>query len=162
MSYWKKSISVSHAKLWIQEMLAHLKSLSIGRAPLRLKPLRPSSGRYVLTFCFFNETDQKMIPCWFCLLSTNVCWSSTIFLTFILTTKTVGANAPSSVAFHLQLELSKITRSPKFRRWKWLLYYLKPLSLLETHEASDKKWFISLFNSKLDPEYSLLSVGVVY
>ena len=114
------------------------KSLFIGRAPLRLNPLRPSPGWHVLTLCFFNESGQKMI---LCLLSTNVCWSSTRFLTFILTTKAVGANAPSSVAFHLQLELFKITRSPKFRRWKWPLYYLKPLSLLETHNASDKKWF---------------------
>ena len=33
LTYKKKSISVSHAKLWIQEMLAHLKINNIRRRP---------------------------------------------------------------------------------------------------------------------------------
>ena len=51
-----------------------------------------------------------MILYWFCLLSTNVCWSSARFLTLIWKSKAFGAIAPSPVAFHLQLEQFKVTK----------------------------------------------------
>ena len=49
MTYWKRWISVSHAKLWIQEMLAHLKRhpiliavlLIVKCLPLEVGPRRP-------------------------------------------------------------------------------------------------------------------------
>ena len=93
----------------------------------------------------------SMILYWLLLLSTNNCKSR--LWHFIWQTKAFGANAPSSAAFHLQLELFKITKSPKLKKWKWLPHYLKPLSLLETREASHKKfnWILQFSSPHLTP-----------
>ena len=67
-------------------------------------------------------------------------------------TKAFGADAPSLVAFHLRLELFTITKGPKLKKWKWLLFYLKPLSLLEIHEAWKKfNWILQFSSPHLTP-----------
>ena len=107
-------------------LLPPLSISSAGRALM----MRASRRRGVIHYCFSP-------------LSTNI-WESRLWRLFQTKTRAFGANAPSSVAFHIQLKLFKRSQKVKTESKNsksesgWVLL-LQPLSLRNTWSYYCKK-----------------------